>query len=42
MYIQCLKIGYFPTKWKEAQGIMPPKPPRKSQLIIEQLVYQVK
>ena len=26
MYNQWLKIGYFPTKWKEAQGIMLPKP----------------
>ena len=26
MYNQCLKIGYFPSKWKEAQGIMLPKP----------------
>ena len=30
MYNQCLTIGYFPTKWKEAQGIMFPKPQKKN------------
>ena len=29
MYNQCLKIGYFPSKWKEAQGIMLPKPEKR-------------
>ena len=41
MYNQCLKIGYFPSKWKEAQGIMLPKPKKdnKTQLTIDQSVY---
>ena len=39
MYNQCLTIGYFPTKWKEAQGIMFQSLKKKIQLIIEQLVY---
>ena len=32
MYNQCLKIGYFPSKWKEAQGIMPPKPKKDNKI----------
>ena len=32
MYNQCLKIGYFPSKWKEAQGIMLPKPEKDNKI----------
>ena len=32
MYNQCLKIGYFPTKWREAQGIMLPKPKKDNKI----------
>ena len=32
MYNQCLKIGYFPSKWKEAQGIMLPKPKKDNKI----------
>ena len=32
MYNQCLKIGYFPSKWKEAQGIMLIKPKKGNKI----------
>jgi hypothetical protein len=32
VYNSCLKIGYFPTRWKEAVGIMIPKPNKDTQV----------
>ena len=33
IYNQCLNIGYFPKKWKEATGTMIPKPKKDPKIV---------